>query len=390
MRPKWDERRGEQTYGEMTITKALSGIVSVSASQLVLARLSSLKPEAIEWLWPDKIPFGKLSLFVGNPGVGKSFVSIDIAARASRGLNWPDAKNTVEPLETILVSSEDDPNDTILPRFIASGADTSKIHYVKCARETVEGGIEHGFSIDRDLPALQAALKAHPDVRLVIIDPLANHLGDANLNREQEVRRVLTPLANVARDYNVAVIVITHFNKAMSVDTAHKVGGAVAVIGVVRVAWAFVKNPENSEERMMLNMKANISNGARGMSYTVESKEIEDGGKSIRTAVVKWGGATTANLEETMEMSSEDKKSARAAKWLRTFMGDEEQYARDVFKAGDALQFDDQTLRRAFKKLGGKAEQKKDGWVWRLPVEEKPPVDSQPNPPTIAYEEVPC
>jgi RecA-family ATPase len=83
--------------------------------------------------------------------------------------------------------------------------------------------------------------------RLVIIDPLANHLGDANLNREQEVRRVLTPLANFARDYNVAVIVITHFNKAMSVDTAHKVGGAVAVIGVVRVAWAFVKNPENSE-----------------------------------------------------------------------------------------------------------------------------------------------
>jgi len=69
---------------------------------------------------------------------------------------------------------------------------------------------------------------------------------------------------------------------------------------------------------MMLNMKANISNGARGMSYTVESKEIEDEGKSIRTAVVKWGSATTANLEETMEMSSEDKKSARATKWLRT------------------------------------------------------------------------
>jgi len=103
---------------------------------------------------------------------------------------------------------------------------------------------------------------------------------------------------------------------------------------------------------MMLNMKANISNGARGMSYTVESKEIEDEGKSIRTAVVKWGSATTANLEETMEMSSEDKKSARATKWLRTYMGDEEHYARDVFKAGEAIQFDDQTLRRALQEAG--------------------------------------
>jgi hypothetical protein len=59
-------------------------------------------------------------------------------------------------------------------------------------------------------------------------------------------------------------------------------------------SWAFVKNPENPEVRMMLNMKTNISNGARGMSYPVESREIEAEGKSIRTAVVKWGGATTA------------------------------------------------------------------------------------------------
>jgi hypothetical protein len=199
--------------------------------------------------------------------------------------------------------------------------------------EQVADNLEHGFSIDTDLPALQGALRAHPDVRLVIIDPLANHLGDANLNREQEARRVLTPLATVARDYNIAVIVVTHFNKAMSVDTLHKVGGAVAVIGVVRVAWAFVKNPENSEERMMLlNMKANISNGARGMSYAIESKEIEDQGKPIHAAIVKWGGTTTVNLEETMEMNSEDKKSARAAKWLRTFMDDEEQYARDFYR----------------------------------------------------------
>jgi putative DNA primase/helicase len=316
-------------------------------------------------------------------------VSLDIAARASRGLNWPDTKNTVPPLETILVSSEDDPNDTILPRFIACGADTSKIHYVNCTRERIGGESEHGFSIDTDLPALQGALKAHPDVRLVIIDPLANHLGDANLNREQEVRRVLTPLATVARDYNIGVIVVTHFNKAMSVDTVHKAGGAVAVIGVVRVAWAFVKNPENSEERMMLNMKANISNGARGMSYAIESKEIVDQGKPIHTAVVKWGGATTVNLEETMEISTEDKKSAGAATWLRTFMDDEEQFARDVYRAGEAMQFDQHTIRRAYQKLGGeKPEQKKDGWVWRLPVENKPPIDSLPNPPTISGDEL--
>jgi hypothetical protein len=73
MRPKWDEHRGEQTYGEMTIAKALSGVVSASSLQSVLTTLSSMEPEAIEWLWPDKIPFGKLSLFVRQPWAGQVF-----------------------------------------------------------------------------------------------------------------------------------------------------------------------------------------------------------------------------------------------------------------------------------------------------------------------------
>src|SRR5688572_15476895 len=49
-----------------------------------------VKERELEWLWPGRIPLGKITLLAGDPEAGKSFVVADLAARTTRGGPWPD------------------------------------------------------------------------------------------------------------------------------------------------------------------------------------------------------------------------------------------------------------------------------------------------------------
>ena len=79
-------------------------------------------------MWPGRFPLGKVTLIAGDPGLGKSFLTLDMASRLSRGADWPDAAYPSRlPGPPPLIPAEDDPADTIRPRLDAMGADTSKI-----------------------------------------------------------------------------------------------------------------------------------------------------------------------------------------------------------------------------------------------------------------------
>ena len=173
----------------------------VATSKLNVKAASAIKPEALEWLWKGKIPFGKLTLFVGNPGVGKGLATMDIAARASTARPFPDCPNPHPVMDSLIFSSEDAASDTLVPRLMAAKADLEHVFIVETT-QTAEG--EKQFSLDVDLPALRETLTANPNIKLVVIDPLLNHLGDANGNREQEVRSILTPLGMLATEFKVA------------------------------------------------------------------------------------------------------------------------------------------------------------------------------------------
>jgi hypothetical protein len=56
-----------------------------------LLRVADHPAVPVEWLWPNRIPLNKLSLLVGDPGLGKSLIALDIASRVTRGAAWPDA-----------------------------------------------------------------------------------------------------------------------------------------------------------------------------------------------------------------------------------------------------------------------------------------------------------
>jgi len=68
----------------------------LSASQPVLVTMSDVKARSIDWLWPQRIAAGRLTLLVGRPGCGKSFLTCDMASRVSTGTPWPDAGEGTE------------------------------------------------------------------------------------------------------------------------------------------------------------------------------------------------------------------------------------------------------------------------------------------------------
>ena len=146
-----------------------------------------IKPEKIQWSWPGKIPLGKYTEIIGNPGVGKSLMTVDLMARVSRGFPCPDSSTLMGPGGVVLLSSEDDANDTIAPRLIAAGADLKRIRLVEGVNDARDGGFR-AISLDRDVPSIEQALEATPDCKLLVIDPILAYSGKVDSHKAAEVR----------------------------------------------------------------------------------------------------------------------------------------------------------------------------------------------------------
>ena len=159
----------------------------LSNDHLRIERLSEAVPYEVAWLWPDRIAADKLTMLVGDPGVGKSLVSLDIAARVSTGRPWPDeptGTRSREPGNVILLAELDDADDTIRPRLQALGADLERINLIRSfMRASPEGASENlPFSVGGKLEMLAACLRRVPDCKLIVIDPLSAYL-ETNYSR---------------------------------------------------------------------------------------------------------------------------------------------------------------------------------------------------------------
>ncbi len=237
----------------------------------VLLRLSDVEPEPIEWVWPGRIAIGKLTLFAGDPGIGKSLITSDIAARVSKGLPWPDTPEAPEPGSVIMLSAEDDPADTIRPRLDAAGADVSKVHLLQAVSTINESDgtrIERTFSLERDVAALGEVLASMPDARMVTIDPISAYLGKTDSHKNADIRGLLAPLAELAQRFRVAMVVITHLNKSAG-PPMYRSMGSLAFVAAARMVWAVAKDPKDAANRLMLPVKCNIAKDSTGLSYRI-------------------------------------------------------------------------------------------------------------------------
>ena len=152
---------------------------------LELVRLSEVEPEPINWLWPGRIPKGKITLIAGHPGLGKSQVTVSIAAIVSSGGIWPVDEMPADVGNVLILSAEDGLADTITPRLLAAGAETDRLEAIKAVRT---GDQSHPFSLKRDLELLRDTKAS-----LLIVDPLTAYMGGTDSHNNADVRAFLAP-----------------------------------------------------------------------------------------------------------------------------------------------------------------------------------------------------
>jgi len=170
-----------------SIKEAVGTIDGDGAMRLKEICLKEVKPEEVYWFWPDRIPEGKLTLIVGDPGVGKSFLTAYFTKLVTTGEGWPEyAPGSKKKGSVILLNAEDGLADTIVQRLHWAGADRSKVTFIEATIE--RNGEERLFRLDKDVPKLEESIKEKKDVRMVIIDPLSAYLGNVDSHKASDTR----------------------------------------------------------------------------------------------------------------------------------------------------------------------------------------------------------
>jgi RecA-family ATPase len=229
--------------------------------RFALTRLSDVPPERIEWLWDGYLPRGKIVILDGDPGLGKSSVAIDLAARISRGWSMPPSAPT--PLgptgNVFILTSEDGLADTVRPRLDAAGADTDMIYSFAVPGRLV--------TFPDDVPVLGQAI-AQRAVRLVIVDPLMGFTsGSKRANHGQDMRQVLRPVAEIAEVTGATVVLVRHLRKGDAAKALYRGGGAIDIIGQARVGLAVAEDPSDPERRLLTMTKNNLAKASPTLAY---------------------------------------------------------------------------------------------------------------------------
>ncbi len=229
--------------------------VTIGTFSIRTQRADCIVPKKIKWFWDGRLPKGKGIIFTGLPAGGKTFTTLDIAARASNGSDWPDgSKNPYGAQKVIYCGNEDDPADTLIPRLMGAGANLANIRVI---RDVMFKYVEEGkvkkrpTQVDflRDMKIIAQIVKNEPDVALLIVDPLASFVGGINMNLDKEVRPVMNKIAAYAAESGIAVILVVHSSKRSDVNAINKISGAPVMSQIVRCAYTFVRDPDDRKMR---------------------------------------------------------------------------------------------------------------------------------------------
>lgn len=371
MKKPWDEMTLEERLRLVDLTR-----LRAEEGQPTLVTLADVAPERIDWLWPGYLARGKLHVFDGDPGLGKSTATTDIAARVTTGKPWPDGQPGCVPSGVVLLSAEDGLGDTVRPRLDAAGADLQRVVALKGIKtfdEDTEQMYDRILSLPADINGIESAIES-VDGALVVVDPLMAYLGRLiDSHRDQDVRRALAPLSQMADRTGAAVVLVRHLTKGGGSNALYRGGGSIGITGAARLVFMFGRDPQDESRVVMARTKGNIAAEPPALAYRlVES--LEHG-----CAHVEWHDGPVAYSATELVAASQESTEERsdrneAAVWLRGYLVDNggEAAATDIFKAGDKAGFARHTLQRCRKRAGITAQKTgfSAGWVWTLATED--------------------
>lgn len=321
-----------------------------------LSVFSEIKTESISWLWYPYIPLGRLTMLGGDPGAGKSFITTALASGLSKGEALPgEAEGTRGPLATLMLSAEDDPGDTIKPRLSNMNADQTKI-YVSTDDIILD---ELGLKAIREMIVQTKA-------KLVIIDPIVAFLGPkVDMNRANEVRHIMKGISSIARQLDVAIVVVRHNRKSLAGAGAGKAiyagMGSIDFTASVRSELAVTESKNG--KKFLNHIKTN--SGKQGQSITYEILEQPDG-----TGLFRWGDIVNNPGSEIGRANAVSRRfagEAKAAQWLFDLLKNypDGLSFKDIMDRGKLSGYSQTKLEHVKKGIVVSAK-RTDGWYWVL------------------------
>lgn len=344
---------------------------------VVLQSFADVVPQQLRWLWPGRLPLGMLSLVSGNPAVGKSFLMADMIARVTRGLPWPDAGESNElkpPGDVILINAEDAVSACQRPRLDAAGADASRVHRIEAIEQrTAAATVERRpFNIIHAAGDLRDAAKQLPNLRLIVLDPLAAFLAGVRSNDQGEIRNALSPLVELAEELDVAIVFVHHNRKGTGSHSSERLSGSLQIGATMRQVWEVFADPEDKDRRLFVAGKNSNARERGGLAFRIVDSTIKQSEAGEFVGRVEWD-ANPLNLSaDDIAFQSLDSESRDPwpVDWLRDFLMNGARLARDVHHAAKQEGLTEKQLRTARKRLGIKPTKTGfiGGWGWPVPT----------------------
>lgn len=331
----------------------------VPAWQVV--RLSDVEPTRVEWLWSGRLPLAKLVICDGLPGLGKSTMLTDLAARITSGRSMPFDDAPARPRGVVILSAEDGYSDTIRPRFDAAQGDATRLVILD---QVLASDGEHYRPpvIPDDIPTLEEIIEQE-DAVLVVIDPMMAFLSsDTDSYRDQDVRRALHRVKMLAENTGACVVCVRHPTKggAAGALAQYAGGGSVGIIGAARVGLYVGTDPKDADKRVLAVSKSNIARIPPSLVYSLEAAD------PLGVAHIAWhaeSALTADELHAPRMQTRRDSLEARALDYLHTIAPRAASLA-EVARELDEADTKSRTLRRALADLvdNGDAERVDTGY----------------------------
>lgn len=298
-----------------------------------IIRMSDVELTPVEWLWKPYLPFGKLSVLQGNPGEGKTYFAMHLAAACTNGKLLPNMER-MEPFNVIYQTAEDGPGDTVKPRLIEAGADLDRVLVID------DSDVQLTLSDERIEKAI-----IENNARLVIIDPIQAYLGaDVDMNRANEVRPIFMRLGQVAQRTGCAILLIGHLNKAAGMQSLQRGLGSIDIAAAVRSVMFIGKLKHDPTMRILTHEKSSLAPPGVSLAFSLG----DEGG-------FRWVGEYDITADEMLSgiEPQRETKTQQAKDLICTLLsGGKQVLSEDIDKAALERGIPGRTVRDAKRELG--------------------------------------